>query len=372
MDGGIRTGTDIFKALARGAKAVFVGRPVVHALTVNVSNNDGNKHSETNILDYYIAHSSNFNTENIDKINTHTHNRLEMEVILFSQAYFHGKANHLVFLCVWFEFHICKYNTIHLIFITIYGVVCVQLAHFSSRWLKRYIYSSCYHHHQIGSIHRSHCYNIFPWLCARDVCYIIFCHLLHIRSGKTRNLFSSLLCSLWWVQIFGLVLACRSYSFVCTAHHLIIIIVQTYLNNWTYKMPVRFVECVSKIKHILFVIYYTICGAVCFQFTHFCCDDWENIYTLSYYHHQIGSMNYYPLFRVRSWNNGVRCMPFYILSIIWDNPCSQNIEFHIMKGVIYIVTLANTTTQILNLTSVYSNSLWNIKSMQFVTSHSLL
>ena len=76
---------------------------------------------------------------------------------------------------------------------------------------------------------------------------------------------------------------------------------------------IYFVECVSKIKHILSVIHYTICGAVCFQFTHFSCDDWRNIYTLSYYHHQIGSMNYYPLFRVRSWNNGVRCMSFYTL-----------------------------------------------------------
>ena len=28
----------------------------------------------------------------------------------------------------------------------------------------------------------------------------------------------------------------------------------------------------------------------------------------------IGSLNFYPLFRVRSWNNGVRCMSFYILS----------------------------------------------------------
>ena len=37
----------------------------------------------------------------------------------------------------------------------------------------------------------------------------------------------------------------------------------------------------------------------------------ERIYTLSYYHHQIGSMNYYPLFRVKSWNNGMRCMPRY-------------------------------------------------------------
>ena len=84
--------------------------------------------------------------------------------------------------------------------------------------------------------------------------------------------------------------------------------------HWTYKMPqIYFVECVSNITHILIVIHYTICGAVCFQFTHFPCDDWDNIYSLSYYHHEIGSMNYYPLFRVRSWNNGVRCMSFYIL-----------------------------------------------------------
>ena len=39
----------------------------------------------------------------------------------------------------------------------------------------------------------------------------------------------------------------------------------------------------------------------------------EYIYTLCYYHHQIGSTNYYPLFMVRSWNNGMRCMSFYIL-----------------------------------------------------------
>ena len=80
-------------------------------------------------------------------------------------------------------------------------------------------------------------------------------------------------------------------------------------------------------KHILSVIQYTTWRAVCFQFTHFSCDDWENIYTLSYYHHQIGSMNYYPLFRVRSWNNGVRCMSFYILMMTQMNPenrCCQD------------------------------------------------
>ena len=156
---------------------------------------------------------------------------------------------------------------------------------FQFRRLRGYIHSSCYYHHQIGSINLTH-YHIFPWLCAWDVCYIIFCHLLHIHSGKTGILFSLLLCSLWWVQIVGYVLACRSCSFVCTLHHLIIIIVQTYLKtlNSQNACQIYFVECVSKIKHIFSVI-----------------------------HHQFGSMNYYPLFRVRSWNNGMRCMSLYIL-----------------------------------------------------------
>ena len=51
------------------------------------------------------------------------------------------------------------------------------------------------------------------------------------HSRKTGILFSSLLCSLWWVQIVGYVLVCRLYSCVCTLHLLIIIIVQTCLKT---------------------------------------------------------------------------------------------------------------------------------------------
>ena len=48
-------------------------------------------------------------------------------------------------------------------------------------------------------------------------------------------------------------------------------------DKFAYQL-VYILVCVSKIKHILSVIHYTIYGAVCFQFTHFPCDDWENIY----------------------------------------------------------------------------------------------
>ena len=35
LDGGIRRGTDVFKALALGARAVLIGRPVFWGLAVN-------------------------------------------------------------------------------------------------------------------------------------------------------------------------------------------------------------------------------------------------------------------------------------------------------------------------------------------------
>ena len=51
---------------------------------------------------------------------------------------------------------------------------------FEFRWLKGYICNPLYYHHQIGSIHLSHCCHIVPWLCVWDSCATIFCHLLHI------------------------------------------------------------------------------------------------------------------------------------------------------------------------------------------------
>lgn len=36
LDGGVRKGTDILKALALGAKAVFIGRPIIWGLVYQV------------------------------------------------------------------------------------------------------------------------------------------------------------------------------------------------------------------------------------------------------------------------------------------------------------------------------------------------
>ena len=87
--------------------------------------------------------------------------------------------------------------------------------------------------------------------------------------------------------------------------------------HWTYKMPVRYIlssvwvrlSTFSPLSIIQYVGLYVFSLPISLVMI-------ENIYTLSYYHHQIWGMNYYPLFRVKSWNNGVRCMSFYILILL--------------------------------------------------------
>ena len=72
-----------------------------------------------------------------------------------------GVSNMLLVLSITFYFHF-----------NIWVSMC-STGLFQYMWLKGYIYSSCYYHHQIGSNHLSHCYHIFPWVCAWDVCYVL-------------------------------------------------------------------------------------------------------------------------------------------------------------------------------------------------------
>ena len=143
------------------------------------------------------------------------------------------------------------------------------------------------------AIHRSHtppCTNF----CNRNVhtCAHFYYNVVH--------------CGAWWVQIVGYVLACRSCSSLC----------KLIWRLWTYKMPVRYIlssvwvrlsifSQLSIIQYIGLCVFSLPSSLVMIEIT----------YTLSYYHHQNGSMNYYRFFRARSWNNGLRCMSLYIL--VW-------------------------------------------------------
>ena len=86
--------------------------------------------------------------------------------------------------------------------------------------------------------------------------------------------------------------------------------------HWTYEMTVRYILSSVWVRLSIFSQLSII------QYMGLCVFSWlislvmiERIYTLSYYHHQIGSMNYCPLFRVRSWYNGMRCRSLYILMV---------------------------------------------------------
>ena len=162
------------------------------------------------------------------------------------------------------------------LFCNIWGCMC-WTGPFEFRWLKGYIHNPSYHHHQIGSIHLSHCCHIFPWLCVRDGCTIIFCHLLHIYPGNTGTLFPLLMFSLWYLQMigyFGRVRLFADYTISLSS------LCRLIWMHWTTKMlsQIYAVECVSKIKTILSIIFCSIYGAVCLQFTQFSCDGRENVY----------------------------------------------------------------------------------------------
>ena len=154
--------------------------------------------------------------------------------------------------------------------------------------------------------------HIYPWLCAWDVCYNIFCHLLHIHSGKTGILFSLLLCSLWWVQIL----------FVC-----LYITPSHYHHCANLSEDIELIKCLSDIYLSSVWVKLSIFPQLSIiQYMGLCAFSSpislvmiEMIYTLSDYHHQIGSMNYYPMFRGRSWNNGMRCMSIFLLYYFWDS-----------------------------------------------------
>ena len=133
---------------------------------------------------------------------------------------------------------------------------------FKLRWERGYIHNTSYYHDHIGSINLSHCCNIFHG-CVPEVVVSLYA-VVHIHPG-TAGLYFFYHCTvLWCAQILGYIIAWLSYSFVCTLHYLIIIIMQIYLNVMTLENTCQLnsVECVSKIKSILSVIFHATYGVV--------------------------------------------------------------------------------------------------------------
>ena len=126
--------------------------------------------------------------------------------------------------------------------------------------------------------------------------------------------------------LFHHILSLTAYTFRVNREFVFIIIVQ-FMMSANSRIHVRFGLQIVLVWLYSTPSHYHHCWGVYFQFTHFPCVDWDNIYALSYYHHQIGSMNLYPLFRARSWTNCVRCISFYILiTRIEPRPCWYRTE----------------------------------------------
>ena len=126
----------------------------------------------------------------------------------------------------------CVYNMLLVLSITfhfyqnIWGCMCST--HFS---LCDWKYISIAHAIIIKSEVSYRLLSYFPVaVCLRYLSHHIL-SLIAYTFQENRDVVSLLLCSLWWVQIVRCVWACRSYSFVCIKHHLIIIIVQTDLKT---------------------------------------------------------------------------------------------------------------------------------------------
>ena len=149
----------------------------------------------------------------------------------------------------------------------------------------------------------------------------------------------------------------------CLLHHILSRITYTFRENWNFVLnivvqflmransriqyglqieffclyitPSHYHHCADlsvdiELDTCLPEIFYRVCEQVwAYSLSYLLCNIWGCMFSvypipswwlgeyiaLSYCHHQIGSMNYYPLFRVGWWNNGFRCMSLYTLLV---------------------------------------------------------
>ena len=156
------------------------------------------------------------------------------------------------------------------------------------RWYRLYIctLSYYYQHHRFRSISFFHCCQNCPWLCAD---HIMLSRLLYIYSGIAGFAATTqfMVCGNDSIHYEPMLV-----SFVGHLRHIIMIIMRRCLKalNIRNACHAYSVECVSKMRSILAIIFYVIYGAVCHRMTKFIFDDCGNMCISLYHHHRNGNM----------------------------------------------------------------------------------
>ena len=108
--------------------------------------------------------------------------------------------------------------------------------------IERYIYSSCYYHHQIGSIHLSHCYIIFFRGCVAEMFgtsySVTYCIYVPGKPGICFHYYCAVYGECKYSETFWL--ADRTRLFVQYTISLSSLC-KLFWRHWTYKMPVRYI-----------------------------------------------------------------------------------------------------------------------------------
>ena len=134
-------------------------------------------------------------------------------------------------------YHVASVSKMGLFFrlpFCIYRVTCVELAHSSlGDWNNIFIT------HLIIIIKSE--VSTFPIVviffrgCVSEMVVLSYSVIYYIYiPGKLGLCFHFFMFSLWYLQMIGYIMACKSCSFVCRLHHPIIIIMQTYLKALNY------------------------------------------------------------------------------------------------------------------------------------------
>ena len=152
---------------------------------------------------------------------------------------------------------------------------------FEFRWLKEYIHSPSYYHHQIGSIHLSHCCHIFPWLCVTEMVVLSYSVIYYIYIPGTLGP-----CFHYWCSVYGIckwsdtlwpvgrVRLFADYTISLSS------LCRLIWKHWTTKMLVRYMmpSVCLRLRQFSQLSLYSLYGAVCLQLTQFSCDDRNNVY----------------------------------------------------------------------------------------------